>query len=147
MESPQDFLAHRHAPGRRLSRRSLLGWSAAGALAAAAGLFTARAAYHENASGGRVLFEDDFAGNSLSREHWNPYICDVVHTFARRNKRTSRSASRPPSRPPIVSQVRTSPLGLSAGVVANDLCGRDYFRARVTIEKEATCAVYSNVGV
>jgi hypothetical protein len=76
LESPEDFLAHRRTPGHRLSRRSLLGWSAAGALAAAAGLFTAQAAYHENASSGRVLFEDDFAGNSLSRNHWNPYICD-----------------------------------------------------------------------
>ena len=47
LESPEDFLAHRHAPGRRLSRRSLLGWSAAGALAAAAGLFTARTAHDE----------------------------------------------------------------------------------------------------
>ena len=25
---------------------------------------------------GRVLFEDVFAGNSLNRNHWNPYICD-----------------------------------------------------------------------
>ena len=69
-------MAHRHAPDRRLSRRSLLGWSAAGALAAAAGLFTARTAHNEDASRGRVLFEDVFAGNSLSRKHWNPYICD-----------------------------------------------------------------------
>jgi hypothetical protein len=69
-------LAHRHAPDHRLSRRSLLGWSAAGALAAAAGLFTARTAQNEDASGGRVLFEDVFAGHSLSRNHWNPYICD-----------------------------------------------------------------------
>jgi len=76
LDSPQDFLAHRHPPGRRLSRRSLLGWSAAGALAAAAGVFTARTVHNEDASGGRVLFEDVFAGNSLSREHWNPYICD-----------------------------------------------------------------------
>ncbi len=76
MESPQDFLAHRHPPGRRLSRRSLLGWSAAGALAAAAGVFTARAANNDDAARGRVLFEDVFAGNSLSRKHWNPYICD-----------------------------------------------------------------------
>ena len=73
MESPQDFPAHRHAPDRQLSRRSLLGWSAA---AAAAGLFTAWTARDENASGGRVLFEDVFAGNSLSRARWNPYICD-----------------------------------------------------------------------
>lgn len=75
MESPQDFSAHRFAPGRRLSRRSLLGWSAATTFAAAAGLFAARTAYDENARG-RVLFEDVFAGNSLSRNHWNPYICD-----------------------------------------------------------------------
>ena len=76
MDSLQDLLAHRHPPGRRLSRRSLLGWSAAGALAAAAGVLTARTAGNEDASRGRVLFEDVFAGNSLSREHWNPYICD-----------------------------------------------------------------------
>ena len=76
MDSPQDFLAHRHPPGRRLSRRSLLGWSAAGALAAAAGVFTAWTVGNEDASRGRVLFEDVFAGNSLSRKRWNPYICD-----------------------------------------------------------------------
>ena len=76
MESPQDFLAHRHAPDRRLSRRRLLGWSAAATFAAAAGLFAARTTHDENASRGRVLFEDVFAGNSLSRNHWNPYICD-----------------------------------------------------------------------
>jgi hypothetical protein len=75
------------------------------------------------------------------------YSPDLVHTFARRNKEPAGQRVAPPSRPPIVSQVRTSPLGLSAGVVANDLCGRDYFRARVTIEKEATCTVYSNVGI
>ena len=76
MEPPQDFLAHRHAPDRRLSRRSLLGWSAAATFAAAAGLFTAWTAHDEDASRGRVLFEDVFAGHSLSRNHWNPYICD-----------------------------------------------------------------------
>ena len=76
MGSPQDCLAHRHAPDHRLSRRSLLGWSAAATFAAAAGLFTAWAAHDENAPRGRVLFEDVFAGNSLSRNHWNPYICD-----------------------------------------------------------------------
>jgi hypothetical protein len=76
MESPQDFSAHRHAPDRRLSRRSLLRWSAAATFAAAAGLFTAWTAHNENASRGRVLFEDVFAGNSLNRNHWNPYICD-----------------------------------------------------------------------
>ena len=76
METPQDFLAHRHAPDRRLSRRSLLGWSATATFAAAAGLFTAWTAHNENAPRGRVLFEDVFAGNSLSRNYWNPYICD-----------------------------------------------------------------------
>ena len=82
MESPQDFSAHRHASDRRLSRRSLLGWSAAVTFAGAAGLLTAWTAHNEiasrgeNASRGRVLFEDVFAGNSLSRNHWNPYICD-----------------------------------------------------------------------
>ena len=76
MESPQDFLAQRHAPDRRLSRRSLLGWSAAGTLAAAAGLFTAWNAHSENDPRSRVLFDDVFAGHSLSRNHWNPYICD-----------------------------------------------------------------------
>jgi hypothetical protein len=39
-------------------------------------VFTARTAGSEDASRGRVLFEDVFAGNSLSRKHWNPYICD-----------------------------------------------------------------------
>ncbi len=76
MESSQDPLAHRHAPHRRLSRRSLLGWSAAVTFAAAAGVFTAWTAHNENASSGRVLFDDVFAGQSLSRNHWNPYICD-----------------------------------------------------------------------
>jgi hypothetical protein len=76
VKAPQQSLADLHAPDRRLTRRSLLGWSAATALAAAAGAFTAWTAYHENASEGRVLFEDFFAGNSLSRSRWNPYICD-----------------------------------------------------------------------
>ena len=76
MEPPQDFSAHRHARDHRLSRRSLLGWSAAATFAAAAGLFTAWTANRQNAPHGRVLFEDVFAGNSLSRSHWNPYICD-----------------------------------------------------------------------
>jgi hypothetical protein len=76
MESRQDFSAHRHAPHCRLSRRNLLGWSAAGTFAAAAGLFTAWTASSENSSLGRVLFEDVFAGHSLNRNHWNPYICD-----------------------------------------------------------------------
>jgi hypothetical protein len=76
MEFPQTFLAHRHVPGRRLSRRSLLGWSAAGAFAAATGLFTAWTAHSENGPLNPVLFEDIFAGRSLRRGHWNPYICD-----------------------------------------------------------------------
>jgi hypothetical protein len=76
MESPQDFMARRHVSGRRLSRRSLLGWSAAGTFAAATGLFTAWTAHNENASRGRVLLEDVFAGHSLSRNRWNAYICD-----------------------------------------------------------------------
>jgi hypothetical protein len=76
MESPQVFSAHRHAPDHRLSRRSLLGWSAAATFAAATGLFTAWATRDESAPRGRVLFEDVFAGNSLSRNHWNSYICD-----------------------------------------------------------------------
>lgn len=75
MKAPQQSPADRHIPDRHVSRRSLLGWSAATTLAAAAGAFTAWTAYHEN-SGGRVLFEDVFAGNSLSQAHWNPYICD-----------------------------------------------------------------------
>ena len=75
MEPPQDLLAHRHAPDRRLSRRSLLGTSAAVAFAAAAGLFTAWTA-NDDTSRGRVLFDDVFAGRSLSRNHWNSYICD-----------------------------------------------------------------------
>jgi hypothetical protein len=75
MESAPDFSAHRHAPDRRLSRRSLLAGSAAVTLSAAAGLFTAWTA-HEDGSRGRVLFKDVFAGNSLSQDHWNPYICD-----------------------------------------------------------------------
>lgn len=76
MESRQGSLPHRHAADRRLSRRNLLRWSAAGAVGAAAGLFTVWAAHNENASGGRALFEDVFAGRSLSRTRWNPYICD-----------------------------------------------------------------------
>jgi len=76
LESSRAFLAHRQAPGRRLSRRSLLGWSAVGAFTAAAGLFTAWTAHNEDASRGRVLFEDVFAGHSLSPNHWNPYVCD-----------------------------------------------------------------------
>jgi hypothetical protein len=71
-------LAHRHVPDRRLSRRSLLGWSGAATFAAATGLITAWTAHGEDAprARGRVLFNDAFAGRSLSRKHWNPYICD-----------------------------------------------------------------------
>ena len=70
-------MAHRHVPDRRLSRRSLLGWSGAATFAAATGVLTAWTAHSENPSrGGRVLFKDAFAGHSLSRHHWNPYICD-----------------------------------------------------------------------
>lgn len=69
MERPKDS----HVLDRRLSRRSLLGWSAAGTFAAAAaGLLPAWAAHN----GGRVLFRDDFFGQSLNRSRWNPYICD-----------------------------------------------------------------------
>ena len=67
---------HRHAPDRQPSRRQLLGWSAAATLTAAAGLLTAWTGHSENASRGRVLFDDVFAGHSLSLKHWNPYICD-----------------------------------------------------------------------
>ena len=76
MEPLQDLSAHQHAPDHRLSRRSLLGWSATATFAAAAGLFTAWTVNRKNASPGRVLFEDVFAGNSLSPNYWNPYICD-----------------------------------------------------------------------
>jgi hypothetical protein len=71
-------LAHRHVPDRRLSRRSLLGWSGAVTFAAATGLVTAWTADNSDASRGRgrVLFKDAFAGHSLSHDHWNPYICD-----------------------------------------------------------------------
>jgi hypothetical protein len=75
-EEGQDFLAHRHAPDRRLSRRSLLGWSGAVTFAAATGLVTAFTADDGNVPRGRVLFKDVFAGRSLSQRHWNPYICD-----------------------------------------------------------------------
>jgi hypothetical protein len=53
----------------------VLGWSAA-ATFAAAGVFTACTAQDDDASHGRVLFSDVFAGHLLSRNHWNPYICD-----------------------------------------------------------------------
>ena len=54
----------------------MLGWSAAATFAAAAGVFTASTAQDEDASHGRILFSEVFAGHSLSRNHWNPYICD-----------------------------------------------------------------------
>jgi hypothetical protein len=66
----------RHAPDHGPSRRSLLGWSAAATLAGAAGLFTAWTDHNENASHGRVLFDDVFPGRTLHSKHWNPYICD-----------------------------------------------------------------------
>jgi hypothetical protein len=72
MEPAKDFMA----PGRRPSRRSVLGWSAVGISAAAAGLFTARAALDGPSPRDRVLFQDSFAGHSLNLDHWNPYICD-----------------------------------------------------------------------
>jgi beta-glucanase (GH16 family) len=68
-------MTHRYQPHRLLSRRSLLGTSAAVTFAAAAGLLTAWSA-HDDAPSGRVLFEDVFSGRSLNRNHWNPYICD-----------------------------------------------------------------------
>jgi Glycosyl hydrolases family 16 len=69
MEPSRDLSAHQQTPGPPLSRRSLLGWSVAGAFGAAAGLFPSCTA-HDDA------FYDVFAGRSLSRKHWNPYICD-----------------------------------------------------------------------
>jgi len=68
-------MTHRYQPGRRLSRRSLLGTSAAVTFAAAAGLLSAWSG-HDDAPRGRILFQDVFAGRSLNRNHWNPYICD-----------------------------------------------------------------------
>ena len=82
MEPPHDSLSHRHQPDRLVSRRSLLGWSAAGTFSAAAWLFTTRTVNGNvspdrvNASAGSVLFEDTFAGHSLNQKYWNPYICD-----------------------------------------------------------------------
>jgi hypothetical protein len=77
MEPSQDFSEeHRHPPHPRLSRRSLLAWSGVATLATATGLVSAWTAHSENASPGSVLFEDVFAGQSLSENHWNPYICD-----------------------------------------------------------------------
>src|SRR5579859_2181070 len=66
----------RHASDRGPSRRRLLGWSAAATVAGAAGLVAAWTAHSENAPHRRVLFEDVFAGQSLRRNRWNPYICD-----------------------------------------------------------------------
>jgi hypothetical protein len=31
---------------------------------------------HDDTSPSRTLFDDAFAGHSLNRDHWNPYICD-----------------------------------------------------------------------
>lgn len=76
MRIPQQSLAQQHTSDRRLSRRSLLGWSAATTLAAATGAFTAWTAYHENAPHSRVAFDDAFAGHFLASNRWNPYICD-----------------------------------------------------------------------
>jgi hypothetical protein len=76
MKSPRDSLAQWKAPDAQLSRRSLLGWAGAGALAAAAGIFAPLVAYSKNVPSGGVLFEDVFAKHSLSQNHWNPYICD-----------------------------------------------------------------------
>jgi len=81
MESSRDSGAYqragpRHALTRGLSRRSLLGRSAGVTLAAAAGLLTAWVVHPEEGSHDRVLFDDVFTGNSLSRSRWNPYICD-----------------------------------------------------------------------
>jgi hypothetical protein len=102
MVSPQDLPSGRHAADRQLSRRSLLGTSAAVTFAAAAGLFTAWTAHHQDASPGRVLFEEDFAGHSLSRTHWNPYICD------------NKSAGRPWLMQPSVA-VPSSAIGREDG--------------------------------
>ena len=75
-ERDKDLLAHQHTSDRRLSRRSVLGGSAAVTFAAAAGLFTAWTAHNEGASRVRVLLDDVFAGHSLNQNRWNPYICD-----------------------------------------------------------------------
>lgn len=72
MEPSQD----RHVSDRRLSRRRLLGWSATGALAAAAGVFTALITQNETPSSSPAAFHDVFAGHSLNQNRWNPYICD-----------------------------------------------------------------------
>jgi hypothetical protein len=69
-------LPHRYAPDRRLSRRRLLGGSAALTFAAAAGLLTAWTAHSQDAFRGRVLLDEVFPGRSLRRDHWNTYICD-----------------------------------------------------------------------
>jgi beta-glucanase (GH16 family) len=90
----KDLLAHHHVPDRRLSRRRLLGGSAAVTVAAAAGVAAAWDARGENVTRGknvsrgenisrrenvassRILLNEVFAGQSLNRNHWNPYICD-----------------------------------------------------------------------
>ena len=66
-------MTHRYQPHRRLSRRSLLGTSAAVTFAAAAGLLTAWSA-HDDAPSGRVLFEDVF-----SRALAEPESLESVH--------------------------------------------------------------------
>ena len=75
MEPPHDSLSRLPASDRLLSRRSLLGWSAAGTFSAAVGLFPVRP-FSADASPGTVLFEDTFTGPSLNQKHWNSYICD-----------------------------------------------------------------------
>jgi Glycosyl hydrolases family 16 len=76
MKPSQDFSAHRQVSDRLLSRRLLLGWSTAGALAATVGLFTGLTTQNETPSRGPAVFHDIFAGHSLNRNYWNPYICD-----------------------------------------------------------------------
>lgn len=106
MESRRDVSGDQPEWNPRLSRRSMLRWSAAGAFAAA-GLLTGcasqeraatlnmppsaatstptpKAKVHRSptvkaqpsASYGPLLFEDTFEGSSLNRQVWNPYICD-----------------------------------------------------------------------
>ena len=58
MKSPRTCWRTDPHPDRRLSRRSLLDWSRTVTFAAAAGLLTAWTAHNENASRGRLLFDD-----------------------------------------------------------------------------------------
>ena len=74
MKPPQDTPARRSGHG--LSRRRVLGWSAAGAIGAASGLVTVLTACNEAPSSGPSALEEVFAGRSLNRDRWNPYICD-----------------------------------------------------------------------